>query len=225
MFSPDLSTESYPVYALQFLPRAPCVRAFIISPDSASEIVDARISTRRVTALPTELVLTKDDGVNDVSSGNVYTFVINVTNTARNIALDVTVRDDWPFSAYVILNTSSVCFARGVQVFCSWDQIHAGASVQATISYAVRSSVAAGTLVTNCACLESTASVPGEPIKVCETNRIVAAACLPYNSVCSSTNECCSPLTCLRHADGCHNLTKTNAFRCGSRGGSSLEGG
>lgn len=219
----------YPVYGFDFLPDRNCVKLYVARSTSSVDVInDGTISITRITASTDDLVITKDDCVADVSAGTTYTYAINVTNTNSNIALDVTVRDVWPTLAYSIINVSSACTVSGGSqqqqqqqaVVCRWDQIPAGASVQATITYSVRSNVPAGTMVTNCASVSTASSAVASLNEGCDTNRVVAAppVCLPYNSICVAAQDCCSPLLCLRHASVCGNQTGT-VFRCSSKGG------
>jgi uncharacterized repeat protein (TIGR01451 family) len=166
-----------------------------------------------------DLVVVKDDCASTVRVGVSYTFSVTVSNLGPSAASGVVLTDNWP-SSYTLQSVSSNCVVSSSVITCSWAQVASGATVSANFGYQVNVGIAPGSRVTNCAHVSSaTTELNLVNNDDCDTN--VVSPCATYNGACSAGSDCCAPLQCLRHVSAC-NGTAAVAFRCASRGGSSL---
>jgi len=183
-----------------------------------------RTTTPAATTTPAlaNLVLVKDDCVSAVVPGSAYTYSFTVSNTGGTAASGVTLTDTWPSSVLQVTSLPGSCSFSGSTINCGLGTIAAGGSTTISIGYTVRSNVAAGSLVSNCATVTTTSTDSDLANNDdCDLNTVVA--CRTYNSVCGSTSDCCQPLQCLRHASNCN--ATVESLRCAVRGGSSIGSG
>jgi hypothetical protein len=169
---------------------------------------------------PANLVLIKDDCVTTVIPGASYTYKFTVNNTGNSAADAVTLTDTWPSGLLEITSLPGSCVSVANNITCALGSIAGRGSVTTSIGYRVLSSVAPGTFVSNCARVASASVAIQATNEGCDLNQVVLG-CLPYDTVCGVTADCCSGLLCLRHASSC-NGTFSTSFLCARRGGSSI---
>ncbi len=167
---------------------------------------------------PTDLAVSKSDGVEQIQSGVSYTFSFVVTNQGSVAAQNVVVTDSWPASYVVSLPLQQGCVLFGHIMTCSVGVLPAFSNITIRASYTVAQGIFAGSFISNCATVSASNFDPiPSNNEDCDRNQV---SCGFYNSLCSS-GTCCSPLQCLRHATGC-NGTLSETFRCAIRGGAGL---